>query len=98
MLTDVAAKTALHTVVVVAWEFYLNRAFERRFGLADHIKVTGADLKDGLLSIELTREIPEAMKPRKIDIGGSKAHTIDAQPSKDDKQATRRVSKQLENA
>lgn len=75
-----------------------NRAFERRFGLADHIKVTGADLKDGLLSIELTREIPEAMKPRKIDIGGSEAHTIDAQPSKDNKQATQRVLKQPENA
>jgi len=48
-----------------------NRSFERRFGLADHIKVTGADLKDGLLQIDLVREIPEAMKPRKIDIGGS---------------------------
>lgn len=48
-----------------------NRSFERRFGLADHIKVTGADLKDGLLSIDLVREIPEAMKPRKIDIGGT---------------------------
>lgn len=41
-----------------------------RFGLADHIKVTGAELKDGLLEIELVREIPEAMKPRKIEIGG----------------------------
>ena len=46
-----------------------NRSFERRFALADHIQVRGADLKDGLLSIELVREIPEAMKPRKIDIG-----------------------------
>lgn len=53
-----------------------TRSFERRFGLADHIKVTAADLKDGLLSIELVREIPEAMKPRKIAIGGS--DTIDA--------------------
>ncbi len=48
-----------------------TRSFERRFALADHIQVRGADLKDGLLSIELKREIPEAMKPRKIDIGGS---------------------------
>ena len=48
-----------------------TRSFERRFALADHIQVRGADLKDGLLSIELIREIPEAMKPRKIDIGGS---------------------------
>lgn len=47
-----------------------NRSFERRFALADHIQVRGADLKDGLLSVELVREIPEAMKPRKINIGG----------------------------
>lgn len=50
-----------------------NRSFERRFGLADHIQVTAADLRDGLLSIELKREIPEAMKPRKIDIGDTGA-------------------------
>ena len=48
-----------------------NRSFERRFALADHIQVRGADLKDGLLVIELVREIPEAMKPKKISIGGS---------------------------
>jgi molecular chaperone IbpA len=48
-----------------------NRSFERRFALADHIQVKGADLKDGLLAIELVREIPEAMKPKKINIGGS---------------------------
>jgi molecular chaperone IbpA len=49
-----------------------TRSFERRFALADHIQVRGADIRDGLLSIELVREIPEAMKPKKIDIGGSK--------------------------
>jgi molecular chaperone IbpA len=48
-----------------------TRSFERRFALADHIQVRGADMKDGLLSIELVREIPEAMKPKKIEIGGS---------------------------
>jgi len=48
-----------------------TRSFERRFALADHIQVKGADLKDGLLSIELVREIPESMKPKKISIGGS---------------------------
>ena len=48
-----------------------TRSFERRFALADHIQVKGADMKDGMLSIDLVREIPEAMKPRKIDIGGS---------------------------
>jgi molecular chaperone IbpA len=61
-----------------------NRSFERRFALADHIQVKGADLKDGLLSIELVREIPEAMKPRKIDIGGgaeklASKQTVDAE-------------------
>lgn len=45
-----------------------RRAFERRFQLADHVEVNAADLKDGLLVIDLVREIPEAMKPRKIDI------------------------------
>jgi molecular chaperone IbpA len=48
-----------------------TRSFERRFALADHIQVRGADMKDGLLAIELVREIPEAMKPKKINIGGS---------------------------
>ena len=48
-----------------------TRSFERRFALADHIQVRAADMKDGLLSIELKREIPEAMKPRKISIGDS---------------------------
>ena len=57
-----------------------NRSFERRFALADHIQVRGADLKDGLLSIELVREIPEAMKPRKINVGsGSEQKTIEAE-------------------
>src|SRR5690242_4457725 len=61
-----------------------NRSFERRFALADHIQVKGADLKDGLLSIELVREIPEAMKPKKINIGGSerKGETIEAKAEK----------------
>jgi molecular chaperone IbpA len=48
-----------------------NRQFERKFGLADFIKVAEADLKDGLLSVELIREIPEAMRPRKVAIGGA---------------------------
>lgn len=44
------------------------RAFERRFQLADHIKVTGASLKHGLLHIDLVREVPEAKKPRTVSI------------------------------
>ncbi|MCL6741063.1 Hsp20 family protein [Sphingomonas sp. RB56-2] len=51
-----------------------NRQFERRFGLADFIKVTDADLRDGLLSIDLVREIPEAMRPRRVSIGGSQTN------------------------
>lgn len=64
-----------------------NRQFERRFGLADFIKVAEADLKDGLLSVELIREIPEAMRPKKISIGGSQpkqeAIEVTAQESAD---------------
>lgn len=46
-----------------------SRNFERRFQLSDHVQVTCADLSDGLLKISLLREIPEALKPRKIAIG-----------------------------
>lgn len=45
-----------------------NRSFERSFQLADYVRVNGAGLKDGMLHIELAREIPEAMKPRRISI------------------------------
>lgn len=47
-----------------------NRAFERRFDLADYIKVAGARLENGLLTVELLREVPEAKKPRTIKIAG----------------------------
>lgn len=46
-----------------------GRNFDRRFRLADHVQVRGAELKNGLLTITLEREIPEAKKPRKIEIG-----------------------------
>ena len=49
------------------------RAFERRFQLAEHVEVTGATLRNGLLHVELVRRIPEAQKPRRIEIGGAKA-------------------------
>ncbi len=45
-----------------------TRAFERRFDLADHVKVVGANLENGMLYIDLERQVPEALKPRKIDI------------------------------
>jgi molecular chaperone IbpA len=54
-----------------------GRAFERRFQLADHIRVTTADMQDGLLHIELVREVPEAMKPRTIKIGGESKTVIE---------------------
>ncbi|WP_116811585.1 Hsp20 family protein [Steroidobacter cummioxidans] len=47
-----------------------GRSFQRRFELADHVRVAGAGLANGLLTIDLKREIPEAMKPRRIDIKG----------------------------
>ena len=49
-----------------------TRSFERRFQLADHVKVEGAGLENGLLHIDMVRELPEQMKPRKIEIGGGK--------------------------
>jgi molecular chaperone IbpA len=48
-----------------------GRTFQRRFELADHVKVAGANLENGLLTIDLKREIPEEMKPRRIAIGGN---------------------------
>jgi len=50
-----------------------SRAFERRFQLADHVEVRGADVKDGLLSVDLEREVPERLKPRMIEIGATAA-------------------------
>jgi len=53
-----------------------TRAFERRFHLADHVKVTGATHADGMLHIDLVREVPEALKPRRIEI--TKGDTVEA--------------------
>jgi len=68
--TDEAeAKTYLHRGIA-------TRAFERRFALADHMKVTGASNADGMLHIDLVREVPEALKPRRIEIAGT--NTVEA--------------------
>jgi molecular chaperone IbpA len=75
-----------------------TRSFERRFALADHIKVTGADIKDGLLSISLVREIPEAMKPRKIDIGGGERSGRSAIGKKDRPASEQTVEAEAEHA
>ncbi|MBB5722612.1 molecular chaperone IbpA [Loktanella ponticola] len=66
---DEAEKTYLHRGIA-------TRAFERRYTLADHVRVTGASHADGMLHIDLTREVPEALKPRRIEI--SKAPKSDA--------------------
>jgi molecular chaperone IbpA len=53
-----------------------NRGFERRFELADFVRVENADLADGLLIIDLVREVPEAMKPKKIPVNGQTHLTV----------------------
>ena len=62
---DAEAKQYLHRGIAA-------RAFERRFQLADHVEVTSADLKDGLLHVGLVRNVPERLKPRTISIGTAK--------------------------
>ena len=59
---DAQARTYLHRGIA-------TRAFKRRFALADHVRVTGADHAHGMLHIDLVREMPEALKPRRIEIG-----------------------------
>jgi molecular chaperone IbpA len=54
-----------------------TRAFERRFQLADHVEVRGADLKDGLLHIDLVRNVPERLKPRTISISNGAPKQIE---------------------
>ena len=61
---DKTARNYLHQGIA-------RRAFERKFNLADHVEVTSADLNNGLLTISLLKEIPEAMKPRTIPISDS---------------------------
>ncbi|HEY0274643.1 MAG TPA: Hsp20 family protein [Paenirhodobacter sp.] len=64
-------KTFLHRGIA-------TRAFERRFALADYMRVSGASHADGMLNIDLLREMPEALKPRRIEIAGTQ--TVDAKP------------------
>ena len=61
-----------------------NRGFERRFELADYVRVANADLADGLLVIDLVREVPEAMKPKKVTLPGQrKLDVVDSEPRSD---------------
>ena len=61
---DAEQRTFLHRGIA-------ERAFERQFSLADHVKVVAANLENGLLHVELAREVPEAMKPRTIEINNA---------------------------
>ena len=67
--SDLADRQYLHLGIA-------NRGFERRFELADFVRVDAADLADGLLTIDLVREVPEAMKPKKVLIGDQKTLTV----------------------
>lgn len=74
--TEDTKRTYLHRGIA-------TRAFERRFALADHVRVTGASLENGMLHIDLKREVPEALKPRRIEITSNKAiekDVVDAKP------------------
>ena len=70
------------------------RSFERRFALGDYVQVKNAELRDGLLAIELVREIPEAMKPRRIEIGGGTSQISDAReaPQADNENSSQDVA------
>ncbi|WP_339108277.1 Hsp20 family protein [Thioclava sp. GXIMD4216] len=66
---EAGQKTYLHRGIA-------TRAFERRFGLADHVRVTGASNEDGMLHIDLVHEVPEALKPRRIEITNTGAGRV----------------------
>jgi len=69
---DVADRKFLHRGIA-------NRDFERSYQLADYVRVQGAELRDGLLHIDLMREVPDAMKPRRIEIRSGDEKLIDSQ-------------------
>jgi molecular chaperone IbpA len=66
-----------------------NRSFKQVFSLADHVKVAGASLENGLLAIELVREVPEQLKPRRIEIGSGGLSLGQTQPQKQLENETR---------
>jgi len=86
-LTVTGKKTVEHKDQQFLHQGIAARNFERRFQLADYVRVEGARLENGLLHVELLREIPDAMKPRTIEISSatSKSNFIEAQDSKADK-------------
>ena len=71
-------KSAANANGEVLYQGIAARTFERRFQLADYVQVVGASLENGLLHVDLVREIPEAKKPRQIAINGRGPQTIEA--------------------
>lgn len=69
--SEVADRKFLHRGIA-------NRNFERTYQLADYVRVDGAELKDGLLHVDLVREVPESMKPRRIEIRGQDDRLIES--------------------
>ena len=66
---DAAAGQFLHIGIA-------NRSFERRFELADYVRVEDANIEDGMLTVDLIREVPDAMKPKKIPVGTQKTLSV----------------------
>lgn len=77
-LTIAARKTAEETPRTYLHRGIATRAFERRFALADHVRVTGATHADGMLHVDLVREVPESLKPRRIEIARAEPETVEA--------------------
>ncbi len=78
--SEVAERSFLHRGIA-------HRNFERTYQLADYVRVDGAELKDGLLHIDLVREVPESMKPRRIEIRGHDDRLIEDRTEAKDDQA-----------
>ena len=79
LLTVTGRKAANDTSRTFLHRGLAERNFERRFQLADYVVVTDAELADGLLAISLKRELPEALKPRKIEIGTAQPSLIEGE-------------------
>lgn len=79
---DVADRRYLHHGIA-------KRDFERTYQLADYVRVDGAELKDGLLHVDLVREVPEAMKPRRIEIRGQDDKLIESRAEQSEEAASK---------
>ena len=79
LLTVIGRKTANDEPRRYLHRGLAERNFERRFQLADYVVVSDANLADGLLSISLKRELPEALKPRRIEIGAAQPSLIEGE-------------------